>query len=63
MPRFAAPSHHEESRKALEAHARQATMPASVKEKRKWPFPVANEESVSKADEDHKKSGTRDKQK
>lgn len=60
MSRFAAPARNEESRKALEERARQAAMPVSVNDKRKWPFTVANEDAVSEAEADadsHKPSG------
>ena len=63
MPRFAEPARNDESRKALEERARQAAMPASVKEKRKWPFPVANDDAVSEADDGNKKSAGRDEHK
>lgn len=47
MPRIAAPTRQDESRRELEQRARQAAMPTLIEKKRKWPFPVANEESVS----------------
>ena len=60
MPRFAAPTRQEESRQALEQRARQAAMPTLVEKKRKWPFPVANEDAGGETDKDRKKLAHRD---
>ena len=60
MPRFAAPPRQEESRQALEQRARQAAMPTLVEKKRKWPFPVANEEAGGDTDKDREQLARRD---
>lgn len=63
MPRFTAPAPNAESRKALEQRARQASMPASADQKKRWPFSVDSETQSDSLDDEGQKPAANDKRK
>lgn len=52
MPRFTAPAPNGESRKALEQRAREAAKPASLGEKKHWPFAITSHDTYASANGD-----------